>query len=263
MRGRCLLAALLGLLALACRAAAAALTAPADTGPTAGADVSDCRSVLHIGITSCPAPAPDPGPVPPVDEEQVDRYLADYGKPPREAVRALLDPTDANIAAWAVRQRQTMAVAAYVAARLTELQARLAADREGADLGPALPLPAVSQMRVTLFLDANDAVSLEAVRALEQVASRYPSIQARLVHVGATPRQSALLWVARLATALPLSIAPAQEPRPELPSLLLEDLRAGSRMLAPLHTMNAAELLRLIVSSRAAVQTGNRASDAQ
>lgn len=57
-------------------------------------------------------------------DTEVAAFLADYGKPPREAVRALLDPTDENIAAWMQAQQKTLAISAYVAQRLTALQER-------------------------------------------------------------------------------------------------------------------------------------------
>ncbi len=55
-------------------------------------------------------------------EAAIDAYLAGYGKPPRAAVRALLDPSDANVAALLAEQVRQEARAAQVAARLTRLR---------------------------------------------------------------------------------------------------------------------------------------------
>ena len=93
-----------------------------------GAHASDCASALRIGIVSCRATRNGAARADPT-EARVEAFLQQYGKPPREAVRALLDPTDENIAAWLRVQRRTVSIAAYVAGRMTELQGHL--DRGG------------------------------------------------------------------------------------------------------------------------------------
>ena len=55
-------------------------------------------------------------------EAAIDEYLASFGKPPRAAVRALLDPSDENVAALLAEQRRQESRAAQVAARLTRLR---------------------------------------------------------------------------------------------------------------------------------------------
>jgi hypothetical protein len=45
-----------------------------------------------------------------------------YGKPPREAIRALLDPSDENILAMMRQQQAAVDRAEYVAWRMTQLQ---------------------------------------------------------------------------------------------------------------------------------------------
>jgi hypothetical protein len=109
---------------------AAALTLPppactAQESLVPGARAGDCRSALQVGIVACRAMhgAVAPG-ARAATEAQVDAVLQQWGKPPREAVRALLDPTDENILAWIGSQRRTLSVARYVATRMTELQAQ-------------------------------------------------------------------------------------------------------------------------------------------
>jgi hypothetical protein len=66
----------------------------------------------------------------------IDAYLAAYGKPPRAAVRALLDPSDENVAALLAEQSRQELRAARVAARLTRLRERQsvsAASGDGVD----------------------------------------------------------------------------------------------------------------------------------
>jgi len=99
----------------------------------------DCRSALRVGPVSCPDESPRARALRTAAlERSVDAYLSNFGKPPREAVRALLDPSDANIEAWARQQQDLLTLAARVAARLTEAQARIAA-QGGGPAGPAGP----------------------------------------------------------------------------------------------------------------------------
>ncbi len=115
--------------------AAAPRSSPAPTVLVGGADLSACNSALRIGWIRCegdspPTMEPGPGPAPAapakgtVTEAQIDDYLAHYGKPPRVAVRALLDPSDDNIAALVNHQAALLALADHIAARMTELQRR-------------------------------------------------------------------------------------------------------------------------------------------
>jgi len=194
-----------------------------------GAATAECRSVLHIGVTACRDELVDRGRFRGVDETEVDRALAEYGKPPREAVRALLDPSDENIAAWARKQRLMVVVASYVASRLTEIQSRLE-DAGGPALRmPASVLPAIGQTRVTLSLRSADPPTLQAVRSLTRVVARYPAVDARLVQIGAPPEGRVVSWLARLDTTLPIAIAPrATLDQIAPPSLAIEDVRTGS-----------------------------------
>jgi hypothetical protein len=89
----------------------------------AGATAPDCRSALHVGPVQCAGdPTRTDSERAAALERAVDAYLANFGKPPREAVRALLDPSDRNIELWAQEQRRTLAIAAFAAARLTAIQ---------------------------------------------------------------------------------------------------------------------------------------------
>lgn len=131
----------IGVLAGLCTAAlaggAAGDTQAADGTSSAlapGASTSDCRSALHPGPSSCrdagtavvllAGPSADSAPRRQVSEPMIDAFLSQYGKPPREAVRALLDPSDDNIRAWLRSRRHTLDNASYVAQRMTALDAQ-------------------------------------------------------------------------------------------------------------------------------------------
>lgn len=119
---------------LACWCAVVAMDAsPAQPLPLAGDPgprIADCRSALRPGWTRCATPAQEAQAM--LRKRRIDAeisaFLANYGKPPPEAVRALLDPTDDNIRAWIQAQQRTLAVAAYVARRMTVLQQEHPAD---------------------------------------------------------------------------------------------------------------------------------------
>jgi hypothetical protein len=232
-----------------CAAAGHSVLAP-------GATPTDCRSVLRIGIATCEPAIPDSRSV---SEAQVAEYLAQYGKPPREAVRALLDPSDRNIAAWIRKQRQVISVANYVATRMTEMQSQLEPDRFPGPLMPLSQLPAMVQMRATLFLDSESAPSLQAAHALQQVVGRYPSLDGRLVQVGPPPDTYLATWLAKLGELLPISIATADAANSDaLPSLLIEDLRYGtSRRLDASH-INGQQICDQIIALRVAAETRDR-----
>jgi len=233
-------------------------SAQAQTGTAAaldpGADLSDCHSALRPGPSDCAAgDVPStPGdrasasaePLPRSDalERQVDAFLAAYGKPPREAVRALLDPSDAHIAQLVAKQQETLALAAYVANRMTELQQR---DQRtpGPPPGDAALL---SQMRLTLVQEPGDPDALEAMQALRAAMDQTSSLRVRIALVGSGPRPGLAADAHRDAPAdapqglraelaridprftvafVPQDLAAASIDTDALPLLLIEDLR--------------------------------------
>lgn len=225
-----------------------------------GALPTDCRSALTIGVVTCEQPVLDPGSVRPASEEQVDQYLAEYGKPPREAVRALLDPSDANITAWIRKQRQVLSIASYVATRMTEIQSRLETQVSPGLETPPSEMPMMMQMRATLYLNASEDPSRRAVRALEQLVARYPSIDGRLAQVGLSTEGRLTTWLARVDTALPVAILPSEtmQDMPALPSLLIEDLRYGSRRRLPAQDITPQQIRDQIVTLRATGEARDR-----
>jgi len=228
-----------------------------------GALPTDCRSVLTIGVVACGEPTTDSAQPRSIGEAQVTEYLAQYGKPPREAVRALLDPTDANIAAWLRKQRQVVSIASYVASRMTEMQSQLEADNPDRSPTPVSQLPAMIQIRATLYLDSKDASSLRAARVLQRVVARHPSIDGRLVQVEPTPSGLLSTWLTRLDTVLPVSILPPGSAHDApLPSLLIEDLRYGSSRRLDATDITPEQLQDQIASLRAAAEARDRRSRA-
>jgi hypothetical protein len=234
---------------------------PGDLAP--GADLSDCRSALHLGPAVCedppkppaaeaPTTASGPGPAHAAEalEDRVDAYLSAYGKPPREAVRALLEPSDAHIRDYLRKQQETLAIAAYVAARMTALQD--ATPQPAANAWPAAADNAVfGQMRVWLVQSAFDTQTQEAQWALRELARQAPQLQAGVVLVGNLTPQALRREIGRIDPLLAVeSRAPDTEDSELLPYLRIEDLRNRRFLAFSARSVSAAELARQIAAVR-------------
>jgi len=202
-----------------------------------GAQMNDCRSALRPGPTNCgelpanPAGsstakdpgsallAAPPGTVPEI-EAQIDAALAGYGKPPREAIRALLDPSESNIRALLRKQEETLAVAAFVAARMTQMQTEVAGPRAPKAALPPPDLPSLMQMSVTLLQAADDPEALAAYDALLALAREVPSLRAQVALVGTLAPQELRARIARIPAPLgALALRPDQCAAEALPYL--------------------------------------------
>jgi thiol-disulfide isomerase/thioredoxin len=115
-----------------------------------------------------------------VSEEDIDAFLANHGKPPREAVRALLNPTDANIRAMSAAQTRQIVNAVYVAER----QAALNRDGKGANTLPPRELytvlPHFLGMQFTLYVMPNCASCASTIADFRRLLENYPVVQGRL-----------------------------------------------------------------------------------
>ena len=229
-----------------------------------GADTSDCHSALRTGPTRCSGSVPLkepswPGDVPtnlpPKAEEidaRIDAFLANYGKPPREAVRALLEPTDMNILAMLRNQQQVTAIADYVATRMTELQGL---QERG---GFALPFSdrarvaaSLLQMRVTLFERPRDPLAADALSSLRSLCSIWPSLQGRVGLVGRFSAAQLRVEVGQIpAPVVAGSVDPGEIGGDDLPYFVLEDLRDRRVERLEADGMNARRLLLAIVDLR-------------
>lgn len=233
-----------------------------DRGLTPGADATPCQSALRVGLVTCPAPiawtpapggaAPGAGPVgasPAPLEAQVDAYLANYGKPPREAVRALLDPSDDNIRAYLRQQQATLALVSYVATRMSALQA---ADARPAGAPPLSgPTSAFLQVRVTLVTIANDPQAGAALRALRQLALQEPALQAGVAIVGPVSSEELRRQIAHIEPPLVATItAAATGDAPDLPLVRIEDLRGHRSAAVDARGITAQALARAILAVR-------------
>lgn len=124
---------------------------------TPGVGHLQCQSMLHPGIWTRCTPPPRKVPIQPAAaivsprpqrppavsaaptgstslQARVHHYLHNYGKPPRVAVQALLDPTRANIQNWANYMHREEVLDLYLAKQLTAAEAgnaQVGADSDG------------------------------------------------------------------------------------------------------------------------------------
>lgn len=168
-----------------------------------------------------------------VSEAEVDAYLQNYGKPTRESARAMLDPTDENIAAMARSIRQQTATASYVEGRMTNLQQ---VDPGLVAINPSFTsedLPYLSGMRVILHTSVGCSECDKAVVMLQRLVAESPILDARVVVHGAADPKSLLLELGRVGITLPATSAtPAQGKfAKHVPIAIAADTRFGKEVL--------------------------------
>ena len=168
-----------------------------------------------------------------VTDAEVDAYLANHGKPSREAARALLDPTDENIAAMARKFRQEAAVASYVAGRMTAMQE---IDPGLVALNPVFnseDLPMLSGMRLVLHIAPGCKPCENAVLAIQRLVAESPILDARVVVHGVSDPKAMTLEMARIGITLPsVPASPGASRYARLvPIAVLADTRFGKEGL--------------------------------
>lgn len=220
---------------LASAQAAALADAP---GPTPTRDcgafvVGPCRAhdARSAAQPKQPAPAAEvpAAKAPPRDlgEAELDAFIANYGKPSREVARAMLDPTDENIAAMMRRLQRDQAIAAYVGQRMTELQQSDPTLASGPAVVPG-DLPSFTGVRLLLVTQLDCARCDRAAQALQRLVAIYPTLDARIAIAGAREPQHLVQEMARTGVTLPTTAADGallQRMRRSPPYLVIADYR--------------------------------------
>ena len=243
---------------------------------TRGADLSDCRSALQVGPAHCRAPT-----APGNDgaggeagsgssgwaggsssaaeqmalEARVDAFLAAYGKPPREAVRALLDPSDAHIRAYLQKRQETLAVAAYVASRMTALQEAQAATLASSSVKPSAAAArdpaAFQQLRVWLVREGGDADGQDAQEPLRALVRQFPAIQAGVSLVGDFSARALRQEVTAIGPLLSVRVVAADAvDEQSLPYVQIEDLRERRVAIVSARSLTLERLVGRILALR-------------
>jgi len=229
-----------------------------------GAQSNDCQSVLQVGPQKCNGSADSASnqiaravadqhkaSSGSQMETQIDAFLASFGKPPREAVRALLDPSDDNIRAYLAQQDKTLAVASYVAARMTALKQdgspSIARARSSRDE------PSFRKIRLALHQNARDVSTQETLRVLADLVRSIPSLQAGVVL--ATPVDASQLKEALDRIDPALSVSPASTTAADasrLPFLRIEDLQSGAMYDIDAHDLDIDQIRVAVLAVRKA-----------
>lgn len=212
-------------------------------------------SATPAGASATPAVAsPTPAVAQPADTD-IERYIADHGKPPREVARALLDPSDANIAAMMRRLQRDQAIAAYVGQRMTELSQ---SDPSLVVARGAVPsdLPSFAGLRLVLVTRPDCAACDRAAQALQQLVAAYPTLDARVAVAGARDAQQIVQHMARSGVTLPT--APAADALlarfdRSPPYLLVADVRQQREGLLAAADIDAGQLRQALLAFRRAV----------
>jgi len=203
-----------------------------------GAHLVDCTSALHLGPQECgsansghtakrESSGTEVAAGSPMDA-RIDSYLANYGKPPREAVRALLEPTDDNIRSYLQQQERTLSLAGYVASRMTALKQATGIGAEERDV-ESRDEQTFRQLRLSLYQRAGDSSTADAMSALAALSRSTPTLQAGVRLAGPLDFTRLQDEIGRIDPSLTVAIAPSQAvDSSRLPLLRLEDLQSGS-----------------------------------
>lgn len=161
-------------------------------------------------------------------EPEVDSFIANHGKPSREAARAMLEPTDENIAAMMRRLQRDQAIAAYVGQRMTELQQSDPTLATSPTSAVPVDLPSFTAVRLLLVTQPECSRCDRAAQALQRLVSIYPTLDARIVVAGVREPRQIVHEMARTGVTLPTSPADdvlIQRIRRSPPYLLVADVR--------------------------------------
>jgi hypothetical protein len=187
---------------------------------------------LSLALPSETHPPNKSLPIGGVSEEDIDTFLANHGKPPREAVRALLNPTDANIRAMSAAQTRQIVNAVYVAER----QAALNRDGKAARTLPPRELytvlPHFLGMQLTLYIAPNCEPCTSAVADFRRLLDNYPVLQGRLAVIA--ERDEAVItalqqWQIAIAAERLTSAQAAALGLQQVPALEVFDRRSKTR----------------------------------
>ena len=148
-----------------------------------------------------------------VTEQEVDHYLANWGKPPREAVRALLNPTDENVRALVDRHKRDEVVRNYMAERMATMVMEQNPRVPTTPRDSYLVLPRLVGLQMTLYVTPDCSKCDDAVTNMKQLALEYPIVSTRVVVITESELslvQIMLRWQLTLPTAT-ITGAQAQE----------------------------------------------------
>jgi len=241
-----------------------------------GSTLNHCSSPTVVGTTQCTDPAVKPKPVEQpkpvskrvkaaaeqpepssdpviggVKESEVNDFLANYGKPSREAVRAILNPSDENISAMLRVEKSQLAVTAYTAQRRTELLQLAPTQRN--ELSQS-DLPSLIGMRITVLVGTDCKGCAKVLPQVNQLVAEFPSVDARIGVVGMNDPKEFVVKTADLGVYLPVAKVSAERLKQlrveSLPAILVGDTRYPAEPAVVGDIDSALDLERAVVQVR-------------
>ncbi len=165
-----------------------------------------------------------------VSDDDIQAFLANHGKPPIEAVRALLNPTDENIRALVAQKKRQLLIAAYVAERTVALE------QEAAQATALLPrdaytvMPHFIGMQLAVYVTSDCRGCPQAIDTAQRLVEQFPVLDVKVIFVGDAERDvvdSVIRWAIAMPVA-PITIEEARAKRiRRLPTIELRDARSG------------------------------------
>lgn len=252
-----------------------------------GSTMTHCASPTFVGATQCTDKPSKPAPPPPVTskrvapaknsseqresvgdlvvggvkESEVNEFLANYGKPSRQAVRALLNPSDDNIASMLKVEKSQLAIAAYTAQRRVELSQLAGASAN--ELSQA-DLPALIGMRLTVLVTADCKGCEKFLPIVNQLVTEFPSVDARIGVIGMGDPKEFVIKAAELGVYLPVAKVAVERVRQlrleALPAILVGDTRYQGDPAVLGAVSSALDLERAVVQVRRANEKKHAAS---
>lgn len=164
---------------------------------------------------------------------RLKEFYQHYGKPPKAAAKALLDPTPQNIDAWALEEVRNQDNAAMVAAELTAAEKRIEEKAEAVpvqELEQAkIPTMYSDDMKVTLWSRTGQCPGCTAMtHEIQALAVENPSMIVQEKLVGAQSLSDAINYAAH--GGLDFSVFPTdkkaalQKGIDAVPAIVLDDL---------------------------------------
>lgn len=194
-----------------------------------GPDLSDCLSALHPGLRQCETSHPDnftnktSAPFDPM-QARIDDFLSQYGKPPRAAIRALLDPSDDNIRLMILQQQDSLGMATYLAARMTQLQNAFPV-QVNSPVKPDAFGSLLAGKSLVYYTQQNDVNALISnISPLILLAQSFPSLSVQIAVVGQVSAEALRQLIRQLPpTLLVRRSGPEWAANTSLPALVLSD----------------------------------------
>lgn len=144
-----------------------------------------------------------------VSEKDIDDHLASWGKPSRQAIRAVLNPTDENIIEMRRKNQADLAMSSYIANRASQIDSSTSAIKVES-LG-GTEAPALNRMKVILYAPLKCGTCDQMFSALQALAVQAPMLDASIAVTSPASEKDIIVELARLGLTLPVRTSQSNE----------------------------------------------------